>query len=40
MRDDYLFCKIISGKLSSIKIYEDASVFAFLDIYAVRTIPS
>jgi histidine triad (HIT) family protein len=33
MTQDCLFCKIISGKIPSNKIYEDNDVFAFLDIY-------
>jgi histidine triad (HIT) family protein len=33
MREDCLFCKIISGKIPSNKVYEDDAVFAFLDIY-------
>lgn len=32
MKEDCLFCKIISGKIPSYKIYEDDAVFAFLDI--------
>jgi histidine triad (HIT) family protein len=32
MKEDCLFCKIISGKIPSYKIYEDEAVFAFLDI--------
>ncbi|HLC79640.1 MAG TPA: HIT family protein [archaeon] len=31
--DDCIFCKIIGGKLSSKKIYEDDYSLAFLDIY-------
>ena len=30
--DNCLFCKIIAGKIPCKKIYEDDSVFAFLDI--------
>jgi histidine triad (HIT) family protein len=33
MTEDCLFCKIISGKIPSNKVYEDDAVFAFLDIY-------
>jgi histidine triad (HIT) family protein len=33
MKEDCLFCKIISGKIPSNKVYEDDAVFAFLDIY-------
>lgn len=29
---DCIFCKIIAGKIPSNKVYEDESVFAFLDI--------
>ena len=29
---DCIFCKIVSGKIPSLKIYEDDVVFAFLDI--------
>lgn len=32
MRDDCLFCRIVSGELSSFKVYEDVSILAFLDI--------
>jgi len=31
-----IFCKIIAGELPSAKIYEDADVFAFLDIKPVN----
>ena len=30
---DCLFCKIVSGKIPCYKVYEDATVFAFLDIH-------
>ena len=30
--NDCLFCKIIRGELPSYKIYEDQSIYAFLDI--------
>lgn len=33
MTQDCLFCKIISDKIPSNKVYEDDAVFAFLDIY-------
>ena len=33
MMEDCLFCKIIEGKLPSEKVYEDAAVFAFLDVF-------
>ncbi len=36
MQEDCLFCKIISGKLPSEKIYEDEHTFAFLDIHPVN----
>ena len=29
---DCLFCKIIAGEIPSTKVYEDESVYAFLDI--------
>jgi len=29
---DCIFCKIISGQIPSVKVYEDEVVFAFLDI--------
>lgn len=32
---DCLFCKIVAGKIPSTKIYEDKSVYAFLDINPV-----
>ena len=34
--EDCLFCKIIKGKISSSKIYEDDKVLAFLDIAPVN----
>ena len=33
MMEDCLFCKIIAGKIPSEKVYEDDTVFAFLDIF-------
>ncbi len=33
---DCLFCKIINGEIPSEKVYEDADVFAFLDIHPVN----
>jgi histidine triad (HIT) family protein len=30
--DDCIFCKIVAGRIPSVKIYEDEFVFAFLDI--------
>lgn len=30
--DDCLFCKIVSGKIPSQKVYESEKTFAFLDI--------
>ena len=30
--NDCLFCKIIAGEIPSTKVYEDESVYAFLDI--------
>jgi len=32
---DCIFCNIISGKFDSAKVYEDADVLAFLDVYPV-----
>ena len=32
MKDDCIFCKIVAGQIPAAKIYEDHSVFAFLDI--------
>ena len=29
---DCLFCKIVAGEIPSTKVYEDASVYAFMDI--------
>ena len=31
--NDCLFCRIISGKIPSTKVYEDETVFAFRDIH-------
>ncbi len=36
--EDCIFCKIVSGKLSSRKIYEDEDVFAFHDIHPVAPV--
>ena len=33
MTENCLFCKIISGEIPSNRIYEDDTVYAFLDIY-------
>jgi len=33
---DCIFCKIVAGKIPSIKIWEDDDVFAFLDIHPLR----
>ena len=33
--DDCIFCKIVTGDIPSIKIYEDDLVFAFMDINPV-----
>ncbi len=30
--NDCVFCKIIKGQLPSMKVYEDESTFAFMDI--------
>ena len=32
---DCLFCKIVNGEVSSVKIYEDEEFLAFMDIYPV-----
>jgi histidine triad (HIT) family protein len=34
--DECIFCKIVDGELPSYKIWEDESVFAFLDINPVN----
>lgn len=34
--DECLFCKIIKGEVPSTKVYEDDTVFAFLDIAPVN----
>lgn len=34
--NDCLFCRIIKGEVPSQKVYEDADVFAFLDIQPVN----
>ncbi|MFA5997249.1 MAG: HIT family protein [Candidatus Paceibacterota bacterium] len=31
-----LFCKIVAGEIPSTKVYEDETVFAFLDIHPVN----
>ncbi|MSU56162.1 MAG: HIT domain-containing protein, partial [Candidatus Taylorbacteria bacterium] len=31
-----IFCKIIKGEIPSIKVYEDADTFAFLDIKPIN----
>lgn len=33
---DCIFCKIVSGAISSYKVYEDDTVLAFLDIHPLR----
>ncbi|MBI5077855.1 MAG: HIT family protein [Candidatus Yonathbacteria bacterium] len=33
---DCLFCKIIAGEIPSTKVYEDDTIFAFLDIHPVN----
>ncbi|PIU58237.1 MAG: histidine triad nucleotide-binding protein [Deltaproteobacteria bacterium CG07_land_8_20_14_0_80_38_7] len=35
MHNDCIFCKIVSGSISSEKVYEDDDVFAFRDINPV-----
>lgn len=32
MNNDCIFCKIVAGKLPSVKVYEDSQVLAFMDI--------
>jgi len=34
--DDCIFCKIVAGKAKSWKVYENESVFAFLDVNPVN----
>ncbi len=36
MDTDCVFCKIIAGTIPSLKIYEDESTYAFLDIHPVN----
>jgi histidine triad (HIT) family protein len=36
MKNDCLFCGIITGEIPSEKIYEDETTFAFLDIHPVN----
>lgn len=36
MNQECIFCKIISGKIPSAKVYEDENVYAFLDISPVN----
>lgn len=33
--DDCIFCQIVEGKVNSWKVYENESVYAFLDIHPV-----
>lgn len=35
MKEDCLFCKIVTGAIPSIKVYEDDTVIAFMDIMPV-----
>ncbi|AOY59557.1 MULTISPECIES: HIT family protein [Desulfococcus] len=35
--EDCIFCRIIRGEIPSIKVYEDESVFAFMDINPIST---
>ncbi len=37
MAGDCIFCKIAEGAIPSHKVYEDAQVFAFLDIHPLTT---
>jgi histidine triad (HIT) family protein len=34
---DCIFCKIVSGQIPSFKVYEDDTVFAFLDVTPLMT---
>lgn len=34
--DDCIFCKIVKGEIPSYKVYEDESVFAFLDLHPIN----
>lgn len=36
METDCIFCKIVSGEVPSLKIYEDEFTFAFLDIHPIN----
>jgi histidine triad (HIT) family protein len=36
LRDDCIFCRIIEGREPSVKVYEDSSVVAFMDIYPIN----
>ena len=33
---DCIFCKIVSGEIPSVRVYEDDSVFAFMDINPIN----
>lgn len=33
---DCIFCKIVSGEIASVKVYEDDRVFAFMDINPIN----
>jgi histidine triad (HIT) family protein len=35
--DDCVFCKIVSGEIPSMKVYEDAEFVAFLDLHPVSS---
>lgn len=35
--EDCIFCKIVKGEIPSIKVFEDASVLAFMDINPIST---
>ncbi|MCE9643773.1 HIT family protein [Candidatus Parcubacteria bacterium] len=37
MDTDCIFCKILTGDIPSLKVYEDESTYAFLDIHPVNT---
>jgi histidine triad (HIT) family protein len=35
MNSDCIFCRIVAGELPSSRVYEDAEILAFMDIYPV-----
>ena len=36
MSEDCIFCKIVSGKASAVKVFEDENSLAFLDIHPLN----